>query len=189
MRTTLRSDWATYNDLKESIATVFDVATLAAAPTLFVRWTWRVRYVALERESHPFTAPRPLGNLLSPSSLSHCLCLSVSLTPDPYVDFSLSYTLTHARRKSANTPDADVGPPLIHLPRHPRSFSVLNLLLRDEFEWNRHATFPSCIYIVIKNVRDLYEKQFSQMEPVSWMWKNFYYIAINFVVKGQDALL
>lgn len=179
MRATPRSDWATYNDLKESIAMVFDVATLIAAPTLFVRW--RVRYVAFERESHPFTAPRPLGNLLSPSSRSFFLCLCVSLTPDHYVDFSLSYTLAHARRKSANAPDADVGPPLIHPPRRPRSFSVLNPLLRDMSSNEADMSLFPIVFILSLKMSAIFAKQIQpnrSRKPASWIWKNFLLLLI-----------
>lgn len=124
-RTIPTSGWATYIDPKESIATmVFDVATLAAAPSsasLFVRWTWRVRYVALERESHPLhgstTSRQP--------SFTSSFALSLSLR-FPYYRPSSRFqsfvrTLAYALRKSANAPDADVGPPLIRPPRRPRS--------------------------------------------------------------------
>lgn len=150
MRTTPRSGWVACIDPEESIAlTMFDVAMLAAAPStsLSVRWTWGVRYVALKRKSHPFTAPRPPGNLLYRLLVTSLyLSFSVSLSSLTSSLVSRTHTFAYAYRKSANAPDADVGPSLIPCFNAHDSVFGLNPLLRDERERGRYTTLSSSLY-------------------------------------------
>lgn len=145
---------------------MFDVAMLAAAPStsLSVRWTWRVRYVALEWESHPFTAPRPPGKLLY-----LLLVVLVSLPISPFLSrsrllrrlWSFAYILTFAyahqkcecfwRRSVVNS-----------LPRRPRScFRSQPFVTRWTRTRQRYATHP--IRYIFNAIKDAFFYKFCQL--------------------------
>lgn len=172
MRATPRSGWVACIDPEESIAsTMFDVAMLPAAPSTSL-------YLYVEPEgfgtslSNGNRTPSRLHDLpatfFASSLTSLFLSISIFLSRSRSLTSSLvfrTHIFAYAHRKSANAPDADVGPSLIpRLDAHDRVFG-LNPLLRDEHEWGRHATSFSLLYLLTLSKISAIFCKFCQLKP------------------------